>query len=58
METTLEDEIIYSPEIKKLLDKAEDTIMVQLDRDPDPPYAVRNALETLVYTAIRSWTGE
>lgn len=57
-ETTLEEEIIYNPDIEKLIEAAERRIMVQLDRDPDPPYEIRSALETLVFKAIREWTGE
>ena len=57
-ETTLEDEIIYNPEIANLLQAAEDRIMVQVARDPEPPWEIKNTLETLVYKAIREWTGE
>lgn len=57
-ETTLEEEIIYNPEISKLIAEAEDKIQAQLDRNPEPPWAIKNALESLVYRAVREWTGE
>jgi len=52
-ETTLEDEIIYSPEISKLLDETQKRI-----EDGTHVGSLRMTLETLVFRAIRSWTGE
>jgi len=49
-ETTLEDEIIYSPEIAALIEEALDGLATDRSK--------RLVLESLVYRSIRSWTGE
>jgi hypothetical protein len=49
-ETTLEEDIIYNPDISKLIND------FTLRYMPDPPD--RGPVERLVFNAIREWTGE
>ena len=56
-ETTLEEDILYNPEILKLTEEAHNALekipIGEVDSD-----AVRLILERLVYRSVRAWTGE